>query len=58
MEVYIAIGWNSYTGDFMDEQGILGVFYSLEKADKYREEYLKNEDRDYDEVNIDMFIVQ
>ena len=58
MKVYVAIGWNSYTGDFMDEQEILGVFHSLESANKYKEEYLNKELRDYDEVNIEMYIVQ
>ena len=38
MKVYVVIGWNSYTGDFMDEQEILGVFHSLESANKYKEE--------------------
>ena len=58
MEVYVVTGWNSYTGDFMDEQEILGVFHSLESANKYKEEYLNKELRDYDEVNIEMYIVQ
>ena len=58
MEVYVVIGWNSYTGNFMDEQEILGVFNSLEKANKYKEEYLNKESRDYDRVNVEMYIVQ
>ena len=58
MKVYVAIGWNSYTGDFMDEQEILGVFHSLESANKYKKEYLNKESRDYDEVNVEMYIVQ
>ena len=58
MEVYVVIGWNSYTGDFMDEQEIFGVFNSLEKANKYKEEYLNKESRDYDRVNVEMYIVQ
>ena len=58
MKVYVAIGWNSYTGQFMDEQEILGVFNSLEKANKYKEEYLNKESRDYDRVNVEMYIVQ
>ena len=58
MKVYVVIGWNSYTGDFMDEQEILGIFQSLESANKYKEEYLNKELRDYDEVNIEMYIVQ
>ena len=58
MKVYVAIGWNSYTGDFMDEQEILGVFHSLESANKYKKEYLNKESRDYDKVNVEMYIVQ
>ena len=58
MKVYVAIGWNSYTGDFMDEQEILGVFHSLESANKYKEEYLNKKSREYDDVNIEMYIVQ
>ena len=58
MEVYVVIGWNSYTGDFMDEQEILGVFHSLESANKYKEEYLNKKSREYDDVNIEMYIVQ
>ena len=58
MEVYVVIGWNSYTGDFMDEQEILGVFHSLESANKYKEEYLNKKTREYDDVNIEMYIVQ
>ena len=58
MKVYVVIGWNSYTGDFMDEQEILGVFHSLESANKYKEEYLNKKSREYDEVNVEMYIVQ
>ena len=58
MEVYVVIGWNSYTGDFMDEQEILGGFHSLESANKYKEEYLNKKSREYDDVNIEMYIVQ
>ena len=58
MKVYVVIGWNSYTGDFMDEQEILGVFHSLESANKYKEEYLNKKSREYDDVNIEMYIVQ
>ena len=58
MEVYVVIGWNSYTGNFMDEQEILGVFHSLESANKYKEEYLNKKSREYDDVNIEMYIVQ
>ena len=58
MEVYVVIGWNSYTGNFMDEQEILGIFQSLESANKYKEEYLNKESRDYDGVNVEMYIVQ
>ena len=58
MEVYVVIGWNSYTGNFMDEQEILGVFHSLESANKYKEEYLNKKSREYDEVNVEMYIVQ
>ena len=58
MEVYVVIGWNSYTGNFMDEQEILGVFHSLESANKYKKEYLNKKSRDYDEVNVEMYIVQ
>ena len=58
MAVYVVIGWNSYTGDFMDEQEILGVFHSLESANKYKEEYLNKKSRKYDDVNIEMYIVQ
>ena len=58
MEVYVVIGWNSYTGNFMDEQEILGVFHSLESANKYKEEYLNKKSRDYDEVNVEIYIVQ
>ena len=58
MKVYVVIGWNSYTGDFMDEQEILGVFHSLESANKYKGEYLNKESRDYDRVNVEMYIVQ
>ena len=58
MEVYVVIGWNSYTGDFMDEQEILGVFHSLESANKYKEEYLNKKSREYDDANIEMYIVQ
>ena len=58
MAVYVVIGWNSYTGDFMDEQEILGIFHSLESANKYKEEYLNKKSRDYDGVNVEMYIVQ
>ena len=58
MAVYVVIGWNSYTGDFMDEQEILGVFHSLESANKYKEEYLNKKSRDYEGVNAKMYIVQ
>ena len=58
MAVYVVIGWNSYTGNFMDEQEILGIFRSLESANKYKEEYLNKKSREYDDVNIEMYIVQ
>ena len=58
MKAYVVIGWNSYTGDFIDEQEILGVFHTLESANKYKEEYLNKKSRDYNGVTVEMHIVQ
>ena len=59
MEVYIVTGYNSYTSlDTMDEQLILGVFHSIEKANKYKDKYLKNANREYGKIDIEMYIVQ
>ena len=54
MKVYVAIGWNSYTGDFMDEQEILGVFHSLEQANQSKKESLTQESSAYDRVTVEM----
>lgn len=59
MEVFIVTGYNSYTcDDGMDEQSILGVFHSLEKAERYGTNYLKDDTRDFEKIDIDQWIVQ